>query len=108
MIWSEVAGIHRGVTGISVTGGVPTSILCNPAKSGPFPDHVGETSLIYYVNGPSKTMYADKLIAAVGSGLRVRVFQKVAMNDWRDLGEWTPTRAMPERLGYVAIEFSRC
>ncbi len=108
MLWSEVAAVHRSVTGIGTTDGVPTSILCNPAKSGQFPDIVGETRITYYVNGPSKTMFADKLIAAIGTGRPMRVFEKVGMNNWRDLGDWTPTDMRVEQRGYTAIGFSRC
>lgn len=108
MLWSEVAAIHRAVTGIGTVDGVPASILCNTEKSGPFPDVVGDTRLTYYINGPSKTMFADRLVAVVGTGRRVRVFQKLGMNSWRDLGDWTPTEVVAERWGYSAIGFSRC
>lgn len=108
MTWTEVAAIHRSWAGIAVVNGVPASILCNAQKAGPFPDVISEGRLVYYVNGPSKTHGAQRLLASVGSGSSVRVFQKLGMNDWRDLGAWTPASSENEKWRYVAVSFVPC
>lgn len=108
MTWSEVAALHHSWSGIAFSDGKPASILCNESKPGPFPDVVSSDRLTYFVNGPSKTSGADRLVSTVGSGARLRVFQKLAVNEWRDLGFWTPIASAPKQWGYVAIEFVKC
>lgn len=102
--WEKVVAVHGTVTGISVREGRATSILCNPGKTGRYPDRVGADRITYFVNGDTPQRGITALLKIVGTSEPVRVFEKVGVNRWRDLGIWIATEVGdPTHDGYVAF-----
>lgn len=108
MEWKDVLKVHGTVAGISVRGGRAVSILCNPGKGGRYPDKIEPARITYFVGGDTPQNGVSGLLRMVGSNESVRVFEKVSVNRWRDLGEWIAHdvgETTPD--GYVAVSLVR-
>lgn len=95
--WVEVGNVHKTVAGIYVKGGKVVSLLCNPKPSGPYRNVITESRIEYRVDSRTQNAGVKALIAAVEKKLPITVFEKVDVNAWRNLGEWTPTKFQDER-----------
>lgn len=106
--WIDVAKVHQTVEGISVHEGRVRSILCNPGKGGRYPDKVEAERIVYYVNGNTPQKGISALVGMVGTTVSIRVFEKLGVNRWRDLGEWSALDVgQPDPEGFVAIVLGR-
>ncbi len=88
LTWQEVVETHRSWRGISAASGRVTSLLCNQAKDGGYSDVVTDDYIEYRVTAATLASDVRALVAMVGQPGRVRVFEKLAVNQWSDLGDW--------------------
>lgn len=88
LTWQEVVETHRSWRGISASEGKVTSLLCNQAKEGGYSDVVHEDRIEYRVTATTLPADVRALVGMVGHPSPVRVFEKLGVNRWSDLGEW--------------------
>jgi hypothetical protein len=88
LTWEDVNETHRAWTGIYASGGQVISLLCNQSKNGSYSDQVFEDRIHYLVTRKTLPAGARALTNMVGSSTPVRVFEKLGVNQWKDLGLW--------------------
>jgi len=86
--WAEVHKVHRTVAGIYVKNGVAKSVIYNPHSSGRYSNTVKPGEIRYRVNSMTQGHGITALIAAVEKKTAVEVFEKVAKNQWKNIGSW--------------------
>ena len=96
LTWAEVVPIHASQSGISTRQGRVTSLLCNQAKEGNYADEVQADKIFYRVTSSTNPKSVEALKRMVGSADSVRVFEKLGVNRWLELGLW--------RVSDVAVE----
>ncbi len=102
--WNQVKKIHKTVTGIYTVDRKALSLIVNCNTKGRYPNKVTKSE-ITYVFGPSTPFWqVESLLKAVETADKLRVFQKLDVNRWEDLGYWTPTSLGDETDGYWPIK----
>lgn len=86
--WSEVAKIHKTWKGVFVENGSALSLLCNPHDHGQYGDDATQEEIVYRVPHRSHAADIRALLRSMSSRRPLRVFEKVAINQWVDRGEW--------------------
>lgn len=96
--WSLVAAVHRSRNGIYQKDGRLVSLLTDFGRINPcYPDFHGDTrDVIHYTGsgrrGDQKLDAANRaLLAAIDSGHAVPLFNKLGVNRWEYLGNWSVT-----------------
>ncbi len=89
----DATATHRTVAGISTCDGKAISVLCNTAKSGPYPDEVFDDRIRYFVGARTPSFRVSALFDSAETGDTLRVFQKLGVNRWKDLGSWKAVEA---------------
>ncbi|HMT08088.1 MAG TPA: hypothetical protein PKA82_08795 [Pyrinomonadaceae bacterium] len=94
--WDEVSDVHRAQHGIYQKNGVLISLLTDFGKINPcFPDSYGETNdtIDYTGSGRRGDQKVDirnrALLDAVEEGTAVPLFNKLGVDRWQFLGNWT-------------------
>lgn len=90
--WDELCGV-RGHGAVRVQDGIVTSVLCG---GGGYDNEVGQKQVRYAL--PRRRYYRTALFAFVASKqaqLPLTVFQKIEMNRWFKLGEFTVEKIEP-------------
>ena len=97
--WAEVSRVHRTRVGIYQRGGRLVSLLTDFGRINPcYPDTHGarEDTILYTGNGRRGDQRLDPqnraLLDAIGSGVSVPLFNKLAPGRWEFLGFWHVTR----------------
>ncbi len=103
LTWEDVNETHRAWTGIYATGGQVISLLCNQSKAGAYSDQVCEDRILYRVTRRTLPAGARALTNMVGSTTPVRVFEKLGVNQWKDLGPWLVDDVREEVNGLVFV-----
>lgn len=93
MKWHEVAAVHGAVAGIGVQDGVATSLLFNQQKDGRYADRLDEDVLRYFVSAETQAFRVAALRQAGRDKSRLRVFEKMGTNKWKDHGHWVVDKA---------------
>jgi hypothetical protein len=86
--WSKVAMLHKTWKGVFVENGFALSVLCNPHGHGKHGDDATHEQIVYRVPHQNHAADIRALARSMGSGRSLRVFEKVAINQWVDRGEW--------------------
>ncbi len=114
--WADVSRIHRVRNGICQRGGKLVSLLTDFGRINPcYPDFHGETTdVIHYTGsgrrGNQKLDAANQaMIDAIDSGVRVSLFNKLAVGKWQCLGYWQVTDGVyifDENAGRMVWKFT--
>jgi hypothetical protein len=108
MLWSDVHKTHKTVAGIFAQAGLAKSILCDFSSTGPYRNSISKTHIDYRVDGRTQSHGVNGLIAAVAKKSSVTVFEKIAVNSWRLLGDWVPYNIIEEtESGAVLFQFKQ-
>jgi hypothetical protein len=84
--WKQVVAYHGVIAGISVNQGVVKSLLCSIDGDSQYPNSIDDHEIKYYV-GPSTQSHGIKaLISSLSCKRPFKVFQKISVNNWVDLG----------------------
>ncbi len=79
------------------------SLLCNQNKEGGYSDRVRDDQIEYRVTARTLPEDVRALMRGVDQGLAVRVFEKLAVNQWRDLKSWKLIEVRDEGGGAIAF-----
>ena len=102
--WNEVKKFHKTVAGINASNGKVYSLLVNVDPNAPYPNQISKDEIVYYFGSSTQFWAVEALINSVGKKQPIRVFQKLAVNKWQDLGNWFPVKiADEEEDGFWAI-----
>lgn len=101
--WLDVHGIHKTVAGIFVTAGVAQSILINTSNGSQYPNVVKGKEITYCLGSATQPHGIKAMLNVVGKKAKIHVFQKMAVNEWVDLGFWSPVEVKEEQNGYWPI-----
>lgn len=108
MTWTEVNKNHKTVTGIYTTGGKAVSLLVNAnpktAAKVLYPNKVTSNEIIYYVGASTPIHGINALFKAVENKTRIKVYKKLDVNQWQDLGDWEAIELMQENDGYWPVK----
>jgi hypothetical protein len=102
MSWNEVVATHNAQSGISTKDGKVRSILCNQAKEG-YADEVRGDKIFYRVTSSTNPKSVTALRSMVGLSDKIRVFEKLGVNQWLDHGDWFVLDYAPEEGGEVFL-----
>jgi hypothetical protein len=102
MSWNEVVAIHNAQSGISTKDGKVRSVLCNQAKEG-YADEVRSDKIFYRVTSSTNPKSVAALRRMAGLNDTIRVFEKLGVNQWLDLGDWFVHDCAPEEGGEVFL-----
>jgi hypothetical protein len=100
--WADVVAIHGSQCGISTKAGQVRSLLCNQAKDG-YADEVFEDEIFYRVTANTNPRSVAALRAMVGSKDKFHVFEKIAVNQWIDHGDWRAAQVADEADGTLFL-----
>lgn len=96
MNWYDVKKVHKTVAGINASNGKVLSLLINIDSKALYPNKIDENEIVYYFGSNTQFWTVDALINSVGKKSPIRVFQKLAINRWLDLGYWLPEKINEE------------
>lgn len=87
--WEEVAKVHGTQAGVRVQNGRVTSLLVSVKRDEPYTNQVSGNEIRYHIRrqGQGKR-WAELLQRAQTAQESVRVFRKLAVNSWEDLGDY--------------------
>lgn len=88
LTWQEVIKTHKSWSGISASAGTVKSLLCNQHKDGGYSDVVLADRIEYRVTATTLPADVRALVSTVGQQCPIRVFEKLGVNKWSDLGNW--------------------
>ena len=108
LTWNEVIDVHRSWNGISIDGGAARSILCNQHKDSAYGDCFQDDRLTYYVGPTTQSREVQALVRAFEFKKAVRVYEKVAVNQWLDHGHWLGVSVgEPNEAGFTAFKLRK-
>lgn len=101
--WDQVKKRHGTIAGISVKNGLVKSLLCNFNKNKLYPNIINNDEIIYYV-GPNTQSYGIKaLFNSWNKGNSFTVFEKLAVNSWKEIGNFKVISQNVEKEDYISF-----
>lgn len=105
--WSDVAKTHRTNAGISTKDGLVKSLLCNFRTDQLYPNTIKNGEINYCVGPQTQTHGINALFGALEKGNAFPIFEKVAVNNWKYLGDYKAVSVKELKKGYVSFKLSK-
>lgn len=86
--WNSVLKIHKVVNGIYTKNKIVKSILCNFEDKGSYPNKKYGNKIKYFVGTKTPSGGIISLINMCGNKIPIRVFEKISVNKWKDIGNY--------------------
>ena len=103
LTWNEVIKHHRIVAGIHTKNRVVQSILVDCQPTAKYPNKVDDNKIKYFV-GPNTPNYGiHAMIDSIESKTKIRIFQKLGVNKWTNLGYWVTKTVKEEKDGDLSF-----
>ncbi len=107
LTWKEVVITHRSIAGISTKGGYVVSILCNPGSDQNYPNKIMNKKILYYVGKNTNSNGINALFNSIKKRNSFPVFEKIAVNKWRNIGAFKATSVKEKADGYVEFNLDK-
>ncbi len=114
--WNAVSEVHRTRNGIYQRNGELVSLLTDFGRLNPcYPDFHGVTSDIIHYTGSGRRgaqkldIHNQAMLDAIGSRIKVPLFNKLAVGKWQYLGSWQVTDGVyifDENAGRMVWKFT--
>lgn len=108
LTWTDVVRLHQTNEGISVVGGRAVSLICNTGKRSKYPNRIFGDRIEYVVGPKTNRSAVAALVHAASENATVRVFTKLATDDWVELGSFVIERGdAPDAMGFQRFHLMR-
>lgn len=85
--WNKVKKEHQTVAGIYAKNEKVISILIN-TKTGNYPNKIGKDEITYCFGSNTQIWGVRALLKSIERRDIIKVYQKIDVNQWVDLGHW--------------------
>lgn len=103
LTWENVYQKHRTFSGISVSNGLVSSLLCNASGKGKYPNQIGENKITYYVGSMTQSYGVKALFQSFDKQNNISIFLKTNVNQWKELGDFVIIDCAEESGGYISF-----
>ena len=103
LTWKNVVKKHKVISGISTKEGMVHSLLCNSSTDQLYPNQIKEKTITYYVGANTQTHGIKALFRSLEAGNTFPVFEKIAINKWKELGNYKIESVKEENDGFTAF-----
>lgn len=88
LAWKQVVLEHATQAGIATKNGLARSLLANQSKTTGYADQILKDVIYYRVTSDTNPLGVVALKRTSGTATRVRVYEKLGVNRWKDHGSW--------------------
>ena len=103
LAWANVIKIHKVVSGISTKDGLVRSLLCNPGSDQLYPNLIKGNTITYYIGMDTQTVGIKALFNSLEKGNAFPVFEKLAVNQWKELGNYKIEAVKEQKEGFTGF-----
>jgi len=107
LAWGDVLKHHKVVSGISTKDGLVRSLLCNPGSDQLYPNQIKKNTITYYVGMDTQTFGITALFNSLEKGNNFPVFEKLAVNQWKELGKYKIKGVQKEKGEFTCFNLAK-